>query len=312
MAKKNNNIPLLLLILLLLGTTIGTSYMWYTERDSSEDCTETVISKEENINALLFDLTSLDFAYDSVEYLATALGIDNKAMGGSIDSLKDELMEAIQKGQIDQETITTLQRKVKNLVDQNQTLTQEVSKALAEKDSVQLANISLEEQNLRITAEYSQLEKDYINQQTAMEGLNANYNNLESRYKEINRMKAQDLTLSFLKENGKPTKKPKSVDFFDVSFKTGENEYRRGETLDYYIIIIEKSSNRVIQLENGSGKVIMDGGNTVSYTVKTSFPYVGGNMSSRNKIPIDGKVSGTYEVIVYTDNALVGRSYSTI
>lgn len=311
MAKKNNNIPLLLLILLLLGTTIGTSYMWYTERDSSEDCTETVISKEENINALLFDLTSLDFAYDSVEYLATALGIDNKAMGGSIDSLKDELREAIQKGQIDQETITKLQRKVKNLVDQNQTLTQEVSKALAEKDSVQLANISLEEQNLRITAEYAQLEEDYINQQTAMEGLNANYNNLESRYKEINRMKALDLELSFLNKKKKTTRKPRLVDFFNISFKTGENKLRALEMLDYYIVVKDKNSNQVIQPQ---GSQRMDGGTLVTYTAKVSFMYDGKNRPISIDLPLDEdeEVSGTYEVIVYTDNALVGRSYSTI
>ena len=138
MAKKNNNIPLLLLILLLLGTTVGASYMWYTERASRQDCKETVTSNEEDIDALLFELTSLDVAYDSVEYLATALGIDNKAMGSSIDSLKTELMAAIQKGQIDEQTIQALQRKVNNLVGQNQTLTQEVTRVMAEKDSVEL------------------------------------------------------------------------------------------------------------------------------------------------------------------------------
>ena len=50
MAKKNNNIPLLLLILLLLGTTVGTSYMWYTERESRQDCKEMVTSNEEAVS----------------------------------------------------------------------------------------------------------------------------------------------------------------------------------------------------------------------------------------------------------------------
>lgn len=311
MAKKNNNIPLLLLVLLFLGTTVGTSYMWYTERESREDCTETVTSKEENIDALLYELTSLDVAYDSVEYLATALGIDNKAMGGSIDSLKDELMEAIQKGQVDQQTITALQRKVNNLVAQNQTLTQEVAKALAEKDSVQLANISLEEQNLRITAEYAQLEADFIDQQSAMESLNTDYNNLESRFTEVNRMKAQDLVLSFLNKRRKSTKRPKLVDFFNVSFTTGENDFRRGETLDYYIIIIEKNSNRVIQSVS-SGTAIMDGGNTVNYTAKISLRYDGSNKPITVDIPVDSEVDGTYEVRVYVDNTMVARSLASI
>ena len=311
MAKKNNNIPLLLLVLLLLGTTVGTSYMWYTERESREDCTETVTNKEENIDALLFEVTSLDLAYDSVEYLATALGIDNKAMGGSIDSLKNELMEAIQKGQVDQQTITALQRKVNNLVAQNQTLTQEVAKALAEKDSVQLANISLEEQNLRITAEYAQLEADFIDQQSAMESLNTEYNTLETKFTEVNRMKAQDLSLSFLNKRRKSTKKPKFVDFFNVSFTTGENDYRRGETLDYYIVILEKNSNRVIQSVS-SGTSIMNGGNTVNYTAKISLRYDGSNKPITVDIPIDGEVDGTYEVRVYVDNAMVARSLASI
>ncbi len=311
MAKKNNNIPLLLLVLLLLGTTVGTSYMWYTERESRQDCKETVTSNEEDIDALLFELTSLDVAYDSVEYLATALGIDNKAMGGSIDSLKTELMAAIQKGQIDEQTIKALQRKVNNLVAQNQTLTQEVTRVMAEKDSVELANISLQEQNLRITAEYATLETDYNNQQSEMENLNTEYNNLETKFTEVNRMKAQVLTLSFLNKRRKSTKKPKFVDFFNVSFTTGENDFRRGETLDYYIVILEKNSNRVIQSVS-SGTTIMNGGNTVNYTAKISLRYDGSNKPITIDIPIDSEVDGTYEVRVYVDNTMVARSLASI
>ena len=103
-----------------------------------------------------------------------------------------------------------------------------------------------------------------------MENLNTDYNNLETKFTEVNRMKAQDLTLSFLNKRRKSTKKPKFVDFFNVSFKTGENEYRRGETLDYYIVILEKNSNRVIQSVS-SGTAIMNGGNTVNYTAKISL-----------------------------------------
>ena len=79
-----------------------------------------------------------------------------------------------------------------------------------------------------------------------MENLNTDYNNLETGVTEVNRMKAQDLTLSFLNKE-ENQQEAKFVDFFNVSFKTGENEYRRGETLDYYIVILEKNSNRVIQ-----------------------------------------------------------------
>ena len=311
MAKKSNNIPLLLIVLLLLGTTIGSSYMWYTERGSRQDCKETVTSNEEDIDALLFELTSLDVAYDSLEYLATALGIDNKAMGGSIDSLKTELMSAIQKGQIDEQTISALQRKVNNLVAQNQTLNQQVTRALSEKDSVQLANISLQEQNLRITAEYATLETDYNNQQSAMDGLNTEYNNLETKFTEVNRMKAQDLSISFLNKRRKSTKKPKFVDFFNVSFKTGENDYRRGEILDYYIVILEKNSNRVIQSVS-SGTAIMNGGNTVNYTAKISLSYDGSNKPITVDIPIDSEVDGSYEVRVYVDNTMVARSLGSI
>ena len=311
MAKKDNNIPLLLLVLLLLGTTVGASYMWYTERESRQDCKETVISNEEDIDALLFELTSLDVAYDSVEYLATALGIDNRAMGGSIDSLKTELMVAIQKGQIDEQTINALQRKVNNLVIQNQTLTQEVTRVLAEKDSVELANISLREQNLRITAEYATLETDYNIQQSEMEDLNTEYSNLETKFTEVNRMKAQDLSLSFLNKRRKATKRPKFVDFFNVSFKTGENDFRRGETLDYYIVILEKNSNRVIQSVS-SGTTIMNGGNTVNYTAKISLRYDGSNKPITVDIPVDRKVDGTYEVRVYVDNTMVARSIASI
>ena len=304
MAKKNNNIPLLLMILLLLGSTIGASYMWYTEKELHQSCNESAEVKKNDINGLLYELTELEVAYDSLEFYANELNIDKKNMNSSIDSLKLKVIQALKSEEVKEEEIASLQREIRSLIRDKRDLMAEVDRKIGMLDSAEVENLRLLEANQLLASAYDTLKINFETQQTE-------FSSLKDKFDQVSQMKALDLELAFLNKKKKTTRKPRLVHFFNISFKTGENKLRDGEMLDYFIVVKDKNSNRVIQSQ---GSQRMNGGTLVTYTARVSFIYDGKNRPISIEIPIDEdeEVSGTYEVIVYTDNVLVGRSYSTI
>ena len=302
MAKKNNNIPLLLMILLLLGSTIGASYMWYNEKELHQNCDENSEVKNNDINELLFELTKLEVAYEELESQADELNVDKKNMKESIKALKSQLIRAMENEELSEKAIASLKREIKSLRRDKDDLEEEVIRIKEKLGIAEDKNLALQEDNQMLKAANDTLKIKVASQQTE-------FSSLKDKYDQVNQMKALDLELTFLNKKKKATRKARSVNFFNISFKTGENQLRDGEVLEYYIVVKDKNSNRVIQSQ---GSQRMDGGTLVTYTARVSFIYDGNNRPISIEIPLDEEVTGTYEVIVYTDNALVGRSYSTI
>lgn len=285
--KSSNNLILIIALTVLLFGLIG--YTFYNNNDHKEAVKFLQDEKEQIIG----NLTAMEEKYDVAIAQNTSLSDSLTIEKDKIASFKDSV-RSLKK--INSQTLRRYRGQLATLKATNDRLIEEV-------DSLRLQNNLLTE------------EKDSIDTQLKIQTV---YNdtlvaqNMELAKKvEIGgaiNIENVKVTAMKMRSNGKytETNKAQKTDAFKIAFRLMENEIASPGDKEAYIVL----KNPKGQVINSKGTFILKDGNELKYTDQTVVNYE--NAALEVVMMVDRKgdkfIKGTYNVDVYVDGKLAGRT----
>lgn len=302
--KKNNakNLMIGLLAAGLLGTW---GYFLYDKNTTTEEIQQNKVEKV----AALSSLDSLKLEYsDALQRLDTLTGTNNNLQGqlseknSQISKLKNEIAAALKKSKLSAAEVVELKRKIATL---NDTIA-----------SLEADNARLTGENQQLTATNTQLSQDIQVKDQEIATRVAEKQELEKTVDVASTFAASNIQITPVNErrNGKEktTSTAKKVDKLVVSFDV-ENRISKSGPADLYIMVTAPDGKVVSSQEMGSGTLPTRTDGDITYTSKVAINYEQG---TRKKVEFPMRqadfLKGDYRIDVYHNGFKIGQGVRSL
>lgn len=263
--------------------------------------------KYKNSGNQVYELTNekvnMQAEVDRIEIELERLSADNLTLSGALSTSRDsvrtmisELRKRLDQHNISQNELTEARRQILELRN-------EVSRYAVEVDVLRKENVTL-------ALAKDSLEKEVASGSVRVEALEEENSNLSSKVKLASAIKVSSLNILGIRERSKGREEPDAraarVDKFRIHFTVADNPIAEKGMREIYIRVIDPNGN--LRTPGGNDFFTVDG-NTIQYTDKTAIEFSNDgkaySVDWRDSKPLQ---KGTYTILLYADNAVMGRS----
>lgn len=263
--------------------------------------------KYKNTGSQVYELThekiNLQAEIDRIELELDRLSNDNIELSNSLILSRDSARTAIAdlRRKLDQQNLT--QQELLQTRQEIGQLRSEVSRYVVELEN-------LRTQNTQLISDHDRLQQEVHTSSTRMEQLEEENTDLSDKVKRASAIKVSSMSIVGIRERSKGREaaetRTRRVDRFNISFTIADNPLAKEGLRDIYLRIIDPNGN--LRTPEGNHFFEVDG-NSIQYTHKTSIEFSNDgklyNIAWRDSKPFQ---KGTYTVLLYSDNAVMGRS----
>lgn len=284
--NKNNKgvLILLVIVVLVLGASVG--IMLSKLNDQKKEAAQVQEILETQKKTLEEDLTDLQDQFGSLQT--------------SSDSLKNLASEQ-------QEKITKLLAvqadnayKIKMYQKELGTLREVLKSYIIQVDS-------LNQRNMALTAEKSELTKSLAQERAQRTRLSEDKDKLTSTVQKAQILSVSGITTEGLNNRSKETQRVRNIEKLKTCFIVRENQVAKAGEKVFYLVIVKPDKKTLTNKANDSFPT-QDGGNIV-YTAKRTIEYENKDIELCLFSDNNGQlIAGNYEAKIYCDGYLVGTS----
>lgn len=283
---KNNNSSLKAVIAVLAVLLIGSLvYIFKLSSDSEVVKTELTTSMTEK-ESVMKDLQELKSTYDAAIAENTSMSDELIQERDKVVALMDDLNKS--KGDVSKfkAQVQAMQGKMKTLVAENDELKKQNGVLTTQRDSTIVVLGESKKFNEVLVGQNEELSK------TVEKGAKLSVLNTKTAaYK--------------LRSSGKQieTDKASRADILKISFTIAENQIAKSGDKSYYVQVID-SKNNVL----GDKKTESFGGNTLTYSFKTTVQYENKTVNVTEDLPGKDFAKGTYFINIFDNDELVSKT----
>lgn len=298
--KKSSTFYALIGIIVLQLGIIG--YLLYSNSDKKtqiEELTTTIDTKSDEIASKIQQLDSLGVEMERVRQEREALGLSNDSLNAQITELKKFKEQALATGKINARDKRKLEEMIANL-----------KKDLAAKDE-EIAQ--LKEANTNLESKVSDLSTKTSKLGDSLSGVSSVKKDLENQLAYASILKAENLKISALKENGKEytedVYKHSKISQIKVTFNVADNKAAKQGNKDFFIGIVQPSGTVFTDSINGGGNFTTAEGETKPYTFKQTINFTNSNETVAFIIPKGFSYApGEFKVYIYNGGYEIGHT----
>ncbi|MGB1051407.1 MAG: hypothetical protein ACPGYF_05545 [Chitinophagales bacterium] len=235
----------LALTLFLLGTSIITSYMWVFSNQEKQACNEECALLENDHEEVLEEFAKLDRQLEELDVSNDSLKKKKEEIQRQRDSLQQAYEIALDKGEVDAKTISSLRREIKSLENDYQVLQLEIKRLEGQVETL--------EGEVKVVSDINNVLQGEVNAaNNKADSLQTQADKFESqRDKELSKLTIKNIEKRFLNKLGKEMKNDrKDVHTLIVEWEVEENDVREDGVVNFLIIVRDKRTNTVINQES--------------------------------------------------------------
>jgi len=298
--KKSSTFYALIGIIVLQLGIIG--YLLYSNSDKKtqiEELTTTVDTKSEEIASKIQELDSLEVEMDRVRQEREALGLSNDSLNAQITELKKFKEQALATGKINARDKRKLEEMIASL-----------KKDLIAKDQ-EIAQ--LRDANANLEGKVSELSTQSSRLGDSLSGVANVKKDLENQLAYASILKAENVKVSALKENGKEfteeVYKHSKISQMKFTFNVADNKAAKQGNKDFFVALTQPSGAVFSDTLNGGGKFTTSEGEEKVYTFKQTINFTNSNETVTFLIPKGfSYVPGQYKVYIYNGGYEIGQT----
>lgn len=298
--KKSSTFYALIGIIVLQLGVIG--YLLYSNSDKKaqiEELTTTIDTKSEEIASKIQELDSLEVEMDRVRQEREALGLSNDSLNAQISELKKFKEQALATGKINARDKKKLEEMIANL-----------KKDLVAKDQ-EIAQ--LRDANTNLEGQVSELNSKSSKLGDSLSGVSSVKKDLENQLAYASILKAENVRVSALKDNGKEftdeVYKHSKISQMKFTFNIADNKAAKQGNKDFFIALIQPSGSVFSDTLNGGGKFVSSEGEEKVYTFKQTINFTNSNETVTFLIPKGfSYVAGQYKAYIYNGGYEIGQT----
>ncbi len=281
-------------------------YLIYSNSEKKtqiEELTTTIDTKSEEITSKIQQLDSLGVEMERVKQEREALGLSNDSLDAQIAELKKFKAQALATGKINAREKRALEEMIANL-----------KKDLVIKDQ-EIAQLKATNQDLE--GKVSDLSNKSTQLGDSLSGVSNVKKDLENQLAYASILKAENVKVSALKENGKEYTdteyKHSKISQMKFTFSLADNKAAKQGNKDFFISITPPSGEVFSDSINGGGTFSTAEGETKKYTFKQTINFTNSNETVSFVIPKGFTYNpGEYKVGFYSGGYEIGNTKFTV
>jgi DNA repair exonuclease SbcCD ATPase subunit len=299
--KKSSSTLYLLIGVVVLQFGI-IAYLLYSNSDKSnqiQDLTTTVDTKSQEITSKIQEFDSLAVEFERIKQEREALGLSNDTLNQQIEELQAFKAKAMASGQINARDKRKLEEMVAKLREDLVAKDKEIS-------DLKASNKDLEGKLNEVSAQSTHLGD-------SLAGVATVKKDLENQLAYASILKAENVKISALKENGKEyveeIYKGSKISQMKITFAIADNKAAKQGYKDFLVSVVTPSGEAFSDTINGGGTFTTAEGETKTYTFKQNVNFTNSNETVVFLIPKGFNYTpGNYKVLIYNAGYEIGQS----
>ncbi|SFB91034.1 hypothetical protein SAMN05421747_10246 [Parapedobacter composti] len=257
----------------------------------------------EQVYELTGDKANMQAEIDRIEAELDRLTDENVELNASLQAARDSVRSTIAalRTQLAQNNLTREQLTDARL---------EIGKLKAQVSEYVSEVEDLRRQNARLISERNDLRREVSSSTNRVTQLEEENTDLVDKVKRAAALKVSALAINGVRERSKEREsmetRARRVDKLTIDFTIADNPLAAKGMHDVYLRVIDPNGN--LRTQTGNELFELEGGNQIQYTYKTAIEFEndGASYTIEWKDP-KGFQKGTYTVLLYADNAVMGQ-----
>jgi predicted RNase H-like nuclease (RuvC/YqgF family) len=299
--KSNTSLKVLLGISILINIGLVVFIVNLNNQNTEKETAivqlnEKIEHKDSEIKSKLEQLTNIQDDLERIKAEREQLGLANDSLDSQLGKLKVYISQLKKTARLD----AGKRKELESLVTQ---LREDIMRKDSEIAELRVQNDSLKTDVSNLTAEKQKL------------GDSLNNTAKELAYAAI--LKAENIKVTVLKENGKEIEeaeyKQKAIDRIKVAFTLADNKAAKKDNKRFFVSLVPPSGKAFCDIANGGGVCTLSDGTEVPYTLSQDLAF----NNSNQKVTLTmfkgfNYLPGKYKLMVYAEGYPIGEGGFTV